>query len=144
MPVKIKWRKYDVNKKMAYVSEGVHIFTKSFNIVLSDKVLCSRLDRHAKGKIHIRACEKLVEESDQNSKLENDEIEVKVEMHEKLEEGEENETINIEIKNKIDKKTRLKIPPDVLEYLETRLMKKHTWMEIWDGKLFCQVKMPFF
>jgi len=55
----------------------------------------------------------------------------------------ENEAINIEptdeIKTKIDKKTRAKIPPDVLEYLESWLMKEHTWVEICDGKLFCQV-----
>ena len=60
-----------------------------------------------------------------------------------LSEIDENEAINIEptdeIENKIDKKTRLKIPPEVLEYLETRLMKEYTWMEIIDGKLFCQV-----
>ena len=57
----------------------------------------------------------------------------------------ENEAINIEptdeIENKIDEKTRLKIPPDVLEYLETRVMKKHTWVEIVDEKLFCQVNL---
>jgi len=41
------------------------------------------LHSHAKGSIHILARDLLVAESDQNSKLENtnDEIEVKVEMH---------------------------------------------------------------
>ena len=62
-----------------------------------------------------------------------------------LSEIEENEAImeptGDEIKNKIDKKTRVKIPPEVLEYLETRVMKKYTWVEIRDGKLFCEVNL---
>jgi len=78
--------------------------------------LSARLSKHSKGSTHFLACEK-------------------------SEEGEENEAINIKIKNKIDKKTRLKIPPDVLEYLETRVMKRYTWTEIRDGKLFCQVNL---
>ena len=67
----------------AYVSEGVDIFTNSFNFILSRSELSHRLRKHTKGNIHILACEKLVKESDQDSKFENktDEIEVKVEMH---------------------------------------------------------------
>jgi len=67
----------------AYVSEGVQIFTKSFNFVQSRSELSHKLRIHAKRCTHIFACNQLVEESDQNSNLENksDEIEVKVEMH---------------------------------------------------------------
>jgi len=66
----------------AYISDGVHIFTNNFNFVHSRSALSIRLGNHAKGSIHILACEKLVEESDQNSKLANkNEIAVKVEMH---------------------------------------------------------------
>ena len=48
---------------------------------------------------------------------------------------------NDEVGNKIDNSTGVEIPPKILEYLETRIMKKHTWVEICNGKLFCQVNL---
>ena len=53
-------------------------------MALGDSVLCNyRLGKHEIANTHIFACSQLAKESDQNSKLENknDEIEVKVEMH---------------------------------------------------------------
>ena len=46
-----------------------------------------------------------------------------------------------DIGNQIDNSTGVEIQPEILEYLETRIMKKHTWVEICDGKLFCQVNL---
>jgi len=88
----------------------------------------NRCKNHSKAKCHTLACNPRNPEGETS-----------------LPEIDENEAINIEptdeIKNKIDEKTRLKLPPEILEYLETRVMKKHTWVEIIDGKLFCQVNL---
>ena len=57
----------------------------------------------------------------------------------------ENDAIKMEptdeIANQIDNSTGVEIQPEILEYLENRIMKKHTWVEISDGKLFCQVNL---
>ena len=119
---------------------------REFNFIHSRSELSRRLSRHANGSIHILACEKLVKESDQNSKNdpgENEAINIEPthEIKNKIENEQIMEPTGDEIKNKIDEKTRLKIPPGFLEYLETGVMKEHTWVQIIDGKLFCQVNL---
>ena len=56
----------------------------------------------------------------------------------------ENDAIKMEptdeVENKIDNSTGVEITPEIFEYLENRVIQKHTWVEICDGKLFCQVK----
>jgi len=47
----------------------------------------------------------------------------------------ENETIKME--NVVNQRY---IPPRILEYIEAwDIMKKYTWVEICDGRLFCKV-----
>ena len=104
------------------------------------KKIFAQFKNHSRASSHILACSHRAEE-----------VKNKPEDPIYLSEIEENETIKMEptegkisifnFENKIDEKTRLKLPPEVLEYLETGVMKKHTWMEIIDGKLFCQVNL---
>ena len=76
-------------------------------------------------------------------KIEQDEITKPFDERISLPEVGENGAIKLEptddIGNKIDNTTRPKISCGIMEYLENRVMKKHTWVEICDGKLFCQV-----
>jgi len=78
-------------------------------------------------------------------KIEQDEITKPLDEIISLPEVGKNEAINMEptdeIGNKVDNSTGVEIPPKILEYLETRIMKKHTWVEICNGKLFCQVNL---
>jgi len=120
--------------------------------------LNTRFKRHWQANSHILACtpnaDGVKNDPGENEAINiepTDEIKNKPEDPISLSEIEENETIKMEptegeislfnFENKIDEKTRLKIPPGFLEYLETGVMKKHTWMEIIDGKLFCQVNL---
>ena len=119
-------------------ARGIPVIPNNYNTNVLNARLSARFRAHSKAIIHLLAC------SDKGTRNA-DGVKNETEEQISLPEIEENEAINIEptdeIENKIDEKTRLKIPSEVLEYLETRLMKKHTWMEIIDGKLFCQVNL---
>jgi len=108
-----------LNKKNSKYACGIPIQN---NCNFTRTKIFARFKGHSRANSHILACSDKIEENE-TIKMEPTEGEISI--------------FNFE--NKIDEKTRLKIPPEVLEYLETRVMKKHTWMEIIDGKLFCQV-----
>ena len=135
-------------KGRKWASEGVDI---NDNLNSNErKLLYFRLTSHEKSNNHWVACA-------QYSKSENKTDEVKVEMNDSDDEQDErtqpldeilpeigeNQVIKMEptdeIENKIDE-SESNIPRNTLEYLDHRVMKKHNWLEICDGKLFCQVK----
>jgi len=115
-----KWRNRRFTNNSEYIS-GIPVPDKLEQPTYL--VLGRRFFQHAHGSGHSLACSQLGESQGKQNR-----------------EGVA-EATDDEIKNKLDEKTRLKLPPEVLEYLETRLMKKFTWVEICDGKLFCQVNL---
>ena len=123
-----------------WASKGLHINT-NFNsnerkLFANKNVIYKRVNLHKKTNKHIIALaeysklEKKTDDIDErNSSLEID----------------ENDAIKIEptdeIGNKIDNSSSSEITRRMMEYLENRVMKKRTWVEICDGKLFCKVNL---
>jgi len=111
---------------------------RQINTLSNKCTLYGRFKGHSRARSHILACS---DNSTRNAEGAKNEPEEQISLPEIGENEPIMEPTVDEIKNKIDEQTRAKLPPDVLRYLENWVMKKHTWVEICDGKLFCQVNL---